>query len=99
MSLTTHYPGSRDQENVRVQLTDQAPLVRLTTREGESFYLNANEIVAIYPFTVIVAPACEETVVAGSKVSLRNSDGDTFWVCTETPSVVYNRASIAQRRV
>lgn len=99
MSLTTLYHGSRDRENVRVQLTDQAPLVRLTTRNGETFYLNANEIVAVYPKTVIVAPACENTVVAGSKVSLKGSDGDTFWECTETPEVVYNRVSLAQRRV
>ncbi len=98
MSLTTFYHGSRDRENVRVQLTDQAPLIRLTTREGESFYLNANEIVAVYPMVVIVAPACENTAVAGSKVSLKGSDGDTFWSCTETPEVVYNRASLAQRR-
>lgn len=99
MSLVTQYHGTRDGENVRIQLTDQAPLVRLTTREGEAFYLNVNEIVAVYPFVVIMAPACERTTVAGSKVSLRGSDGDTFWVCTETPEVVYNRASQAQRRV
>ena len=84
---------------VRLQLTDAAPLVRLTTPAGEAFYLNANEIVAVYPLVVIVAPACENTVVTGSKVSLRGSDGDTFWTCTETPETVYIRAGLAQRRV
>jgi len=84
---------------VRIQLVDRDPLVRLTTREGEAFYLNASEIVAVYPMVVILAPACENTAVAGSKVSLRGSDGDTFWSCTETPEVVYKRVSAAQRRV
>ena len=96
MSLVTQYHGTRDGENVRIQLTDQAPLVRLTTVGGDSFFLNVNEIVAVYPMVVVLSPG---NTCLGSKVSLRGSDGDTFWSCTESPTVVYERASMAQRRV
>jgi hypothetical protein len=97
MSYHSHEGGTG--YPVRLQTIDSNPLVRLTTREGDSFYVAANEIVAVYPFTVIMAPACKGDEVVGSKVSLKGSDGDTFWVCTEPPSTVYNRVSLAQRRV
>lgn len=72
---------------LRLQLTDAAPLVRLTNEGGEAFYLNANEIVAVYPSGT------------GSKISMKGSDSDTFWRCVEDPLTVYSNASRSQRRV
>lgn len=90
--MTTAVQQYADSPAFRLQLTDRAPLFRLTDLGSRICFVNANLI---------------ECIAASTTAAGNNADGSQVFLTgweqplevMETPSEVYHRASQAQRKL